>query len=387
MSGKGTLGFLCTSTALGGAELNAVRLAGWLAARGRRCIAIGAEAGPYLERCVEAGIETADIKPFARWGIPFSAHRLSRIVRDRGVDLIVSFSSQDTHIAAAASLFGRKRVPFAHYQQMQIGSPRRDLFHRLEHSLLSAWIAPLPWLAQQARELTRIAPGKIAVIPYGLELDRFRRRSGSRKHARTILSLPDDAFVIGTVGRLDRGKGQEYLLRAAARLPVQGKLLILIVGEDTRGEHQRYGEFLRGLTRELGLEQAVRFLPFRLDIETVFHAMDIFVLTSLSETFGMVTVEALASGLPVVGTNTAGTPEIIHDGETGLLVAPGDPERLARALYTLMETPELRHRLAEQGRRHAEERFSHHRQCEEIEKLVDRIIGEKNLGQASSFSR
>jgi len=260
------------------------------------------------------------------------------------------------------------------YKQMQIGRAKRDILHSLEYRLLAAWITPLPWLERQALELTRVPPGKIVLIPHGIELERFRKNEASRAAARAGLGLPETAFTAGVIGRLDRGKGQEFLLRAAAELKDEGRdLRVLIVGEETRNERQNYGALLRESTARLGISDIVGFYPFRGDIEKVFHALDVFVLTSLSETYGLVTIEAMASGLPVIGTDAAGTPEILRDGETGLLVKPGDPAELAVALRRVMDNPAELRRLGEQALVDAERRFSHLKQCEELERLILRI--------------
>jgi glycosyltransferase involved in cell wall biosynthesis len=148
-----------------------------------------------------------------------------------------------------------------------------------------------------------------------------------------------------------------------------------LLGDETLGEKQEYARELQELTTKLGLEERIHFRGFYENVAHGYAAMDCFVLSSLSETYGMVTIEAMAAGVPVIGTDSAGTPDILTSGRTGLLVPPRDPQALANALTKLMSNPELRAQLAAAAQKDAFERFSHHLQCSRIEELIERIHG------------
>jgi D-inositol-3-phosphate glycosyltransferase len=289
---------------------------------------------------------------------------------------VLTNSSRDLRAAALARVLGA-RFALVHFQHMQLGRSKRDPFHRLEQRAVDAWVAPLPWLARQVGERTAVPADRVHVIPHGVDLARFRDPRPTRVDARAALGLPPSAWLAGTVGRYDRGKGQEHLVRAVARLRREGlEVGALLLGEETRGERQEYGRFLARLAADEGVADRVHFRPFRADVEVAYRALDVFALTSLGETYGLVTIEALASGLPVVGTAAGGTPEIVEDGVTGTLVPPADPVALAAALARLARDEPFRRACGERATR-AAERFSHRRQCEQVEALLAALVGRR----------
>jgi glycosyltransferase involved in cell wall biosynthesis len=148
---------------------------------------------------------------------------------------------------------------------------------------------------------------------------------------------------------------------------------LLLVGDVTRGESDGYATEVRRLAVERMGVRAV-FHPPIADIENAYAALDVFVLPSHSETYGMVTIEAMASGLPVIATNSGGTVDIVDDGRTGLLFSPEDVDELRAALGRLIDAPDLAVSLGKSARGEAVTRFSHIRQCESLEALFDRLL-------------
>ena len=179
------------------------------------------------------------------------------------------------------------------------------------------------------------------VIRNGVRLDGPRRRHPA---------VSDRPATVLAVGRLREPKDFLTLVRATARLP-PGSARVLIVGDGPdRAEIER--EIAR-----LGLRDAVVLLGERADVAELLAAADVFVLASRSEGMPMSVLEAMAAGLPVVASAVGGVPELVRDGETGTLVAPGDPDVLARALGALVAAPAERARLGAAARSRAEAEF------------------------------
>ena len=156
---------------------------------------------------------------------------------------------------------------------------------------------------------------------------------------------------IGTVGRIQRWKGQHVFLEAFARSFPRGGALAVVVGAPLFGEPEYEGE-LHELTGRLGIADRVDFRGFREDIPAELAALDVFVHSSvLPEPFGQVVTEAMAAALPVVAADAGGPSLIITDGVDGLLTPPGDVDALAAALRRLAADPDLRAHLGEAGRR------------------------------------
>ena len=190
-------------------------------------------------------------------------------------------------------------------------------------------------------------------------------RRAPRDAARVALSLPDDAFVAAVLGRLSSWKGQEVLVRALAEVP---DALALVAGDAWPGE-ERHSERLRSLAADLGVAHRVVFAGFRDDVENVYGAADVVVVPSTRpDPLPNSALESAAAGCCVVAAAHGGLPEIVRDGETGRLVAPGDARALAAILSELASDPAQRQRLGEAAALDVADRFS-------VSRLLDRVQG------------
>lgn len=185
-------------------------------------------------------------------------------------------------------------------------------------------------------------PERLALIPGGLPLEKYVP-ARSAEAIRAEWRLPAGARVLGMAGRLEPAKGHSDLLQAFARL-TDPTLHLMIMGT---------GPLLGDLeeqTRQLGLQQRVHFLGWVDDLITAMAALDLFVLSSHYEGLGVVLLEALALGLPVVSTRVGGTQDIIEHEVTGLFAPVRQPEQLAAQIQRLLDDPALAGRLARAGR-------------------------------------
>ena len=187
-----------------------------------------------------------------------------------------------------------------------------------------------------------VAWQKIRIIWNGIDLDFFRKsdRVVVEKLKREF-SISEGETVLGMITRFREEKGNEYLLRAMpAVIEKLPRLKLLIAGEGPLREN------LQSLHRELGLGDRVDFVGFRRDIADFMSLVDIVVIPSLSEGFGLVLAEAMAVGKPVVATRAGGMVEIATDGKDAILVRPGDPKSIADGILQLLEKPDLADTLA-----------------------------------------
>ncbi len=374
------IALLCTTHAWGGIEINTLRLGVQLRERGRRCVIVASDGSPLHRESVAAGCDVLPLMHPAQYGDVRNARRVRRALAEAGAAVLVANATRDLNLAVLARggsrASHRSVLRLVVMQHMQIGVDKRDLLHRWHFARVDAWIAPLPSLALQTRERTTMTADRIHVIPFGIALERFSASDApSRRAARRALDLPIDVPLIGVIGRLDYGKGQEYLVQALSLLVHDGvDAHVLIVGEETRGELQGYDAVLHSLVAERKLHDRVHFRVFTRDVTSVYRCLDVFALTSLAETYGMVTIEAMASALPVVATRSGGTPDIIRDGETGLLVPPADARALADALARLLADPAYAADLADAAREDALRRFSREVACDRYEAVFRSVV-------------
>ena len=224
-----------------------------------------------------------------------------------------------------------------------------------------------------------VRPERIVVIRNGVDLTRFApapRRPGLRRE----LNLPPDAPVLAVLSRLTQSKGFEDFLQAAAlvaaRFP-EARFMIVgdrsIVRDGAVVGDVRYRAELQSLADRLGIGDRLVFTGYRMDVPEVLSEVTVSVLPSLSEGLSNAVLESMAAGRPVVATRVGGTPEVVEDGVTGLLVPPRDPESLARAIGLLLENRELAVRFGRAGRERIEAQFTLQRMVDETQRLYERL--------------
>ncbi|MEU0339153.1 D-inositol-3-phosphate glycosyltransferase [Streptomyces bobili] len=216
--------------------------------------------------------------------------------------------------------------------------------------------------AEEAGELAGhygAEPGKIAVVHPGVNLARFRPADG-RAAARARLDLPQDALIPLFAGRIQPLKAPDVLLRAVAvlldqRPDLRSKIVVPIVGGPS-GSGLAKPEGLEKLAARLGICDVVRFRPpvGQDQLADWFRAASVLVVPSYSESFGLVAIEAQATGTPVLAASVGGLPVAVRDGETGFLVQGHEPARYARVLAEFADHPELSARMGAAAARHAQ---------------------------------
>ena len=205
---------------------------------------------------------------------------------------------------------------------------------------------------------SRMLKGRVTVILNSIELDKFQSDATARRRIRKELRFRATDLAIGIVGQVTPRKGQLELLRAfAGALTKAPNSVLLIVGAPIFNRDHEYLELLKRTTAELCIGNKVRILGARSDVGAIMRTLDLLVVSSSAEPFGLVIPEAMACGTPVLATAVDGIPEIITHGENGWLIPAHDEAALIDAILRL-QRPELRERLAERAEQHVAARFS-----------------------------
>lgn len=214
-----------------------------------------------------------------------------------------------------------------------------------------------------------ISADKIATIPYALPPTATRPDGGQR--IRRELSIPRDIPLVLTVGRLTEQKGHRYLVDAWRT--ISGKnpnARLVIVGDGPLREP------LTAYAKEMGLPEKIIFTGWRRDVPDFFEAADLYVQPSLWEGFGLVLLEAMLAERSIVASRVSAIPEIVADGETGILVPPRDSYALADAICRLLEDADLRRDMGKAGKQRAEHAFTVQRMVGETEKVYEEVLAE-----------
>jgi glycosyltransferase involved in cell wall biosynthesis len=292
-----------------------------IASSGGDCVARFEQAGI---RCIRIPIKTkSEIDP----RILVSAWKLAKVIRQEGIQIIHSHTRVTQVLACRlSSMTHRPAVTTCH------GFFKPHFIRRMFPCWGAKTIAISPEVRQHLIDDLGVFERDIRVIPNGVDTDRFTEVSAlARQRAKESFGLHDKP-VVGIIARLSDVKGHIYLIRAmkiiAARQP---EAQLFIVGEGSQEGR------LRLETGRLGLQAQVRFLGNVADTNDALSAMDIFVMPSLQEGLGLGLMEAMAKGLPVVGSNVGGIKSLLCDGAHGALVPPADPDSLAAAIASFMQ--------------------------------------------------
>ena len=264
---------------------------------------------------------------------------ITRVLQDTECQLVLSWSAKPHVYGSIAALLAG--IPSAWYQ---LGSPRGvhlSFIDRLATFLPAQFVFVLSEMGKSAQE--SLWPKRRTVLVYpGVDLAQFESTAlPDRNQARTELGIAHRGQIVGIVGRLQRWKGIHVLVKAMPlvleRFP---DTLCLVIG----GRHELepgYEEELRSLIRVLRLEKHVKLLGFQQNIPLWMQVMDVVVHASDHEPFGIVVVEAMALGKPVVSAASGGPTEIIREGENGLLTPFGDEDALADSVLRYLADPEF----------------------------------------------
>lgn len=325
--------------------------------------------GPYVDDLEAAGVHVVRLR--ARrlryvWMWALTVWRLARLAR--GADVVLSWQVKGNYYGTPAARLARRPCAWwDHGIRPARGEPRYVIDNVLPRSVRADLV-----VTSSAASAERHRPSRV-ILP-GIPLDPYR--SPDRTGGRALLGLADDEPAIGIVGRLQPWKGQHIFLRAAALVAERAPAArFFVIGDAVGGFSAEYPAELRRLASSLGIEERVAFLGHRTDVPALLPGLDVFVLASFVEPFGLVNVEAMAAGVPVVATMAGGVPEIIDDGETGLLVPVADEGAIADAVCRCLGDPGFAGTIAKAGRERAFERFDIGRYVEEITSLAEGMAG------------
>ena len=364
----------CSSPSWGGLEMNVLRFLRWMKQRGWGVVFYGEPNTRLYREAVNAGLCTRPVVARLRSGDLLNAWKLARLTRRDGVRRLIVHRSLDLFLGAFARLFSGGHTKLLYHQHMHIGKRKRDFYHAWLYRQIDAFITPVQWLAERVLEKTSVPKNRLHIIPRGTEIERLTSGKPGKAAARARFGLPDEVMVIGMVARLDPKKGQDIVIEALARLKRAGySPHLLLVGDQSFDEGDAYAASIHQLVAKLQLSDQVHFFPHMPDVEWAYAALDIFVLASKSECYGMVTVEALVSGLPVIGTNDGGTVSLIEPGRNGFLVEPRNVEELTQALKALLDDPGLTEKMGMAAQAEAMVKYSHTRQCELWEEVIESL--------------
>lgn len=312
-----------------------------------------------IECCILRMLSLKKINPF-----PYFAGlwRIFNYVRKMRIKLIHSNTSRATLYAGPVAKI--LRVPLVWH--VRIPHPDK-LLDRFLVPFCSRIIAVSRTVKKRFNGFKK---AKVEVVYNGVDTEKFSPGSVPDE-ARKRFHINREDVVVGTIGRISPEKGFEYLITAIRDVVVEyPQVKVLIVGNG----NEEYRRYLQGKINEAELSSNIMFTGFYGNISLILRCLDIYCLPSLSEGFNRSILEAMSCQLPVIASNVGGNIEVVQDGVNGLLVPPGNSERLAAAIIKLLKDREKAQNLGLEGRQFIKKNFSTEKNVEGIEKLYLQII-------------
>ena len=357
-----------------GSVVQMFQLAQGLSARGHRVAIVSRAEGEVPSRAQEEGI--AFIALPLRHEFDFvSARRLARLYDERAVDVVHVHKGISHSIALFATFFSKRRPVLV--VNRGVSFPL-DAFNRIKfHVRLDSVVTVCEDIKRVIVRSGKIPPEKVDVIYAGVDLTRFdpARAEGSR--VRREWGIGQDRTLLVQVGARE-WKGWKDLISATALLasdfPKLATAIVACEDEEKKKEISRFA-------REQGVGDRVFPVGFRKDMPDVLAAADIVVDLSY-EGLGITGTlrEAMALARPVIASAAGGNPELVIDGESGMLVPPRDPPACAGAVRRLLSDADLARRLARGGRERVEKSFSSEVRLDRIEELYNRLLAQRRAG-------
>ena len=322
----------------------------------------------YVEVLRQAGIALTLIPHSGKWSWTTLVRLYQALRRFRPAIVHTGLFTADLYGRVAARLAG---VPWVVSTTQSVDSDKPwhyVLVDRWLKTLTDHFIVNAEAVGEVLCARERVARRKITTIYNGIDLERFRgqEQDGALRRQYGISAAQP---LIGIVGRLAPVKDHETFIRAAWHVCQQlPTCAFVIVGSGPLKSS------LEQLVAHLGMGANVHFVDTQTEVERVYTALDLLVVTSRYEGCCNVILEAMATGKPIVATAVGGNPELVIPGQTGLLVPPRQPKRIAEAILTLLHDPEQARRLGRGGRHHVETQFALDRMVDQTEAVYRRLV-------------
>ena len=350
-----------------GGEQQVIYLVQGLLRRGDETLLVCQPKSPIARKARELGIPHIPLRMIGEVDL-FAAARLADILRREKVSVVHIHTPLGHTLALLAApfcgwprLIVSKRTDFSIFRNSFFGLNLLKYAYGI-HRYIAISEAVKRVLVKDG-----VPAGRISVVRSCVDPDRLAR--GSCNGLRAELGIREDGPIVGNVGHMTPHKGQGTLIEAIPKvLQEVPAARFVIVGEGALEPS------LKGQARRLGVSDRITFPGFRKDIPSFLSLFQVFVMPSHMEGLGTAILDALAMGLPVVATTAGGIPEMVKDGKNGLLVPPGDPEALSRAIISLLEDPKRARSLGRAGFDTVSREFSLERMVEQTRQLYREVL-------------
>lgn len=348
--------------------------------------------GPLKKKLEEAGVRCV-VLPLEWWiftekglascekDLLQRAYDVAELIYKEKIDVLHTNTSVLVEGAIAARIAGKPHV--WHLHEILEGHPSLKPFlplylvHRFFDLFSESVVVVSEALARSVSE--DMAPGKVRIINNGIDAPIVAQ--SVRASVRKKLGIPEEGVIVCTVGHILKEKGPLNFVEAAIKI-LKERDDVWFISVGGIGDSELYKGLEERIAEEQSRKARIRFLGYRSDVQNIMSAIDIYVVSSETESFSLSALEAMAAGKPIVATKCGGPEEILVDGQTGLLVPVNDSDKMAKAVLSLINNSQERQKMGMLGKARFDSHYSAQRYCNNFEELYSSLKGKQVLSSA-----
>lgn len=360
---------LCLSPGYGGLELYVNKVTNYFSSNEKYDVLAVLKKNSFLDqKLTTQSVQKYYLSAINRHFPIVAAYKLSKTIAKENIDIIHVHWGKDLFLAVLAKTFCKKPVKILYMRQMALTRHKKDIYHQFLYKNIDAYQVITKALYNDAVKFLPLAKEKIHLLYYGVpeginsdSCDEYLRTKG----------VDPESFKVAIFGRVEEGKGQHLAIQAVRKLyEKENNISLSVIGHTM---DQAYFNKLKDLATIKNTNPFIHFNGFHDNPTSIMSCFDVVVLATRCETFGLVLPEAMRAGTTVIGTNCGGVPEIITDGETGLLFESDDAKGLEIAVDKLVSDKEYCIRLAKNGKNYADRQFSEELHYKNLDAIINQL--------------
>ncbi|MEI6093260.1 MAG: glycosyltransferase family 4 protein, partial [bacterium] len=332
---------VCTSVSWGGLEQTALRDAWALKKRGFDVELLCFDTGVIFYKAKELGLTIHTIRSQKNYFNVELFFKIRKVVEDNYID-IVHLHTFNTILPILLGLrfFDVKIFATRH---IHVEHEKKDFFHRWYLGRLDTLLAISDFERDNLIQMYPLSEDRIKTLYIGINIEAFKRTTEKQEQFRKDFSyVSKDKKIIGIIGRIDPMKGQMEFVESIPNIITKyPQVHFIIVGRPSSENENIYLELVKTRAREIGVDSFITFTGFYEDVSVPLSAMDVFVMPSYFEAFGLISLQAMACGVPVIATSRGSVKEIISDDELGVIIQPRSHNDISEAVIKLLDNDAL----------------------------------------------
>lgn len=356
---------ICTSPDKGGLELYFVNMVNHYHTNQKNITAVCKE-NSQISKLIKSPI--LGITKITILNIFFRAYMLANHIKKQHIDIIHISWTKDLLLGVLIKLFSKNKVSIIYHRQMKLTRYKKDIYHSFIYKSIDIVLVITEGLYRDCKKYLPIDHDKIIKLHYGISLP-DNNKVFNKKEFFNGLGLNENIFTIGVFSRIEEQKGQ-HLVIESLNIMSEKNIQLIIVGHCMDSGYQ--ADLVEMINR-YNMSHRVVFMPFIESPMKLMPDLDLIILPTYEETFGLVVAESMLMGTPVIGSNAGGVPEIISDNNNGLLFESRNYESLSQKIISIYQSEELRIKLSNNAKIFANEEYSYQKHFSKLTNILQKL--------------